>query len=895
MPQTTSQSLLCALRNTGFFTDARMAEIEREFYSQDDPKTLAAQLVRTGELTSWQAKFLLSGRSSLRMGKYILRERLSQDKLGDRILAVHERLSRQVDLQILPAEASEESPDFQAFLRHASDVARLDHPNLIHVYDIDREGGRYYLVSEHFEAQTLHQISKTNTAWNILAAASMARQVIAGLAYAHAENVVHGNIDGRAVLLAADGTAKIGNLAIAALSRVIGQQQNENAEETPDSNPTDDFPRLAKVLLDFIDVHCQNTAIAERKKLSAIIAPLTQVADEGGMASVISALDQWLEDHRAPEIAVKKAPSALEPTRAIQDDRAATPKSPTGRATAAASARARRKIPFLKILPLISSALLIALLGWRWFAATRPSKSTAKATSDRKSESGRSGSTKKQSGKSKDQQSFSNRTGPPGTLGGLPEKEASSNSPSKSKTLTKSSNSKASKSSIAKPVAPVADSSKPSDRDAKQPEEKTKPAEGNLALAGAEATGNDPLTEPSREIPDVSTTDSKSNEMPSTQADSADIKPDLSPDEKPNEAEKTTANDETDKPSKSAEKTKPKTSDKPFAETSIAVTLPDTGDLAEAFLAKVNPGEKYLLACSLEVSDAVTRRTKFSLEKQPGDESQAWDVIGKTSSGDPTNIAVLKYVGGELKFQWLPNAVRDPSYSFLRNCLLNLEARGESFAVRLREPVKMGEANINADEPQSTLAFEIDGFPFESNAAAADFIKIDGLKFSGDDEDFSLIVEPSDQRFPARDPLFVHLTEKQERFLFLCMEAKLAKKCEIETTLRILQEPKPKPYSEKLFTELSTFYRNRAQQISQTYAEAKAYVAPEGSKTKHKDLVKQLQAQVTAANQMVSDLDVQKRRATAIFSKPIRFRIFYRIGDTDVDLATWDGKPHPSK
>ena len=201
MPELTAKTFLATLRSTEILSEQRIAEIEQENGADCLPKTLALQLVRSGELTSWQAKFLLSGREGIRIGKYILRERLSQDELGDRILAIHKSLDRPVVLQILPAEANEESPAFQVFLRHVSKAAHLDHPNLIHVYDIDREGGRYYLVSEHFEAQNLQQLFPFATNWYIVKIGSIARQLLGGIFHAHSEKVVHGNIGPQTILV----------------------------------------------------------------------------------------------------------------------------------------------------------------------------------------------------------------------------------------------------------------------------------------------------------------------------------------------------------------------------------------------------------------------------------------------------------------------------------------------------------------------------------------------------------------------------------------------------------------------------------------------------------------------------------------------------------------------
>jgi hypothetical protein len=339
----------------------------------------------------------------------------------------------------------------------------------------------------------------------------------------------------------------------------------------------------------------------------------------------------------------------------------------------------------------------------------------------------------------------------------------------------------------------------------------------------------------------------------------------------------------------------PKPSEEPFANTSPVVDLPSPADTKPVVLTSVNPGPQFLLACSLLTNDTVTRRTKFTLEKGSNDQSQVWEVVGRSAAGSPLKIAQLSLVGSELKFQWLADAVRDPTFSYLRNCILQLETRGKTFALRMRQPVKIGTATITSEESQSKLSFELEGFPFDSNVVVTEFLRIADVKFAEADKDFIWIVEPADQRVPPRDPLLVLFSEKNDRFLFLELEAKISKKSEIEATLRVVQNPKPRPYSEKLAAELSAYLNGVATQISQTYERAKVYDAPYGFKEKHEAKVKSLKGELAIAQAQVAEFEVQKRRAAAMFSKPILVRVFYKLGDVEVDLATWDGKPHTAQ
>ncbi len=866
MAQLTSKSFLSALRNSQLLTDARMAQVEQEFGEGDDLKNLAMQLVRSGELTSWQAKFLLSGRDSLRLGNYILRERIAQDELGDQMLAIHERLDRKVELQILPTDENEQSAAFQSFLCLASEVARLDHPSLIHVYDIDREGGRYYLVSEHFDGQSLEQILKTDETWDVLMLGSIARQLFGGLAFSHSYKVLHGDISNRVILVASDGTAKIGNFVIAALSRVIGENRGDESGQV-NLDPQDDYRRLAESLIQFIEQRSDPSSPRDRERLKSILKPLMDSATEDEVAAAILALDHWIDDHHMLTIEDLKPQTETFAKSLAGGDRSAAmrAKKPIGRRGPAKSLG--QKIPIWRIAPMISLTLLVGLLGWTIYRNTRGGNRAASSSSveqkqmhsQKKSSSGKKSSPVKLVNPRSFADSKNDKP-----VAGIPDSELESMlkesnvtaEPSKSTTLMES---------RTEPLPKMLEGTHADD---------LLPAVVDSVVENKTDQESDDPKEPEPTVSETIKTETSENDA--NKSEDAITK----------NADETSPNKVTEEPKSDA---------KPFANTPTAVDLKDPAETGEIVVGEVRPGEQYLLACSLETNVAMTRRTKFTLEKMSGDQSQAWTVTGQSSSGGPKKIAQFSFTGTVLKFQWLADAARDPTYTYLRNCLLKLETHGETFAMRLRQPVKIGEAILTADEPQSTLSFELENIPFESDLVVTEFLKIADVKFEGDDESFVLLVEPDNQRIPPRDPLFIFLTEKTDRFLFVELDAKISKKFEIEASLKIVQDPKSKLYSEKLVTEAENFFKSSAGMASRTYEAAKAYVAPDGQKTKHKDEVKRLKTALTTAQAQVANFEAQQRRAKAIFSKPLRCRVFYTLNETEIDLATWDGKIHPTR
>ena len=204
----------------------------------ETPNELAKYLVRDELLTKWQAKYLLSGRSRLEIASYQLLDRTSRDKLGDRFLAVHTSLARKVDLQVFSSELTEDETRCKPFLKKASQIAKLDHPNLVHVYDIDQEGGRYFLVTEHVDGTTLDEIPRTQITEEDVA--RVLDQAIKGITHAHENDIIHGNIQQTDLILVDKQHLKIQNLAISPL------------REHSESEPTSDFKAIRKIAVSLL-------------------------------------------------------------------------------------------------------------------------------------------------------------------------------------------------------------------------------------------------------------------------------------------------------------------------------------------------------------------------------------------------------------------------------------------------------------------------------------------------------------------------------------------------------------------------------------------------------------------------------------------------------------------
>src|SRR5438445_5727915 len=83
-----------------------------------------------------------------RLGRYQLTARLGQGGMGVVYAALDVKLQRRVAVKIVPEAVSNDPETAEIFLREAQAAARLNHPNIVAVYDVDHEGRTKYLVME---------------------------------------------------------------------------------------------------------------------------------------------------------------------------------------------------------------------------------------------------------------------------------------------------------------------------------------------------------------------------------------------------------------------------------------------------------------------------------------------------------------------------------------------------------------------------------------------------------------------------------------------------------------------------------------------------------------------------------------------------------------------------
>ena len=139
--------------------------------------------------------------------------------------ARQEGLDRVVALKILPEEFSHDVKFALRFTREARTLAKLNHPNIVSVYEFGNVEDTYYFLMEYVEGSTLRDVVKARelTPEHSLA---IVPHLCDALQYAHDKGVVHRDIKPENILMSVDGAVKIADFG---LSRILGSDAHQHS------------------------------------------------------------------------------------------------------------------------------------------------------------------------------------------------------------------------------------------------------------------------------------------------------------------------------------------------------------------------------------------------------------------------------------------------------------------------------------------------------------------------------------------------------------------------------------------------------------------------------------------------------------------------------------------
>jgi len=148
-----------------------------------------------------------------RVGSYRIEERLGKGGMGAVYRAFDEALQRPLAIKRLLPDASDPTKALR-FRREARVAARLNHPAIVHIYDIVETGEGDWIVMELVEGKTLDRMLREGMP-SLARTVQLVREIADGLAEAHAQGIVHRDLKASNVMVTPAGRAKILDFGLA--------------------------------------------------------------------------------------------------------------------------------------------------------------------------------------------------------------------------------------------------------------------------------------------------------------------------------------------------------------------------------------------------------------------------------------------------------------------------------------------------------------------------------------------------------------------------------------------------------------------------------------------------------------------------------------------------------
>lgn len=177
---------------------------------------------------------------NIKIPGYQIKRLLGKGGMASVYLAVQESFGRNVAIKVLTPDMAEDKEFSQRFLREAQIVSRLQHPNIVTVYDVGIHEGYHYLSMEYIPGKELREakydISKTD-------AVRIIKEVAKALEYAHKQGYIHRDVkpenimlhdNGEHVVLMDFGIARMTqvNISVTKTGKVIGTPHYMSPEQT---------------------------------------------------------------------------------------------------------------------------------------------------------------------------------------------------------------------------------------------------------------------------------------------------------------------------------------------------------------------------------------------------------------------------------------------------------------------------------------------------------------------------------------------------------------------------------------------------------------------------------------------------------------------------------------
>lgn len=152
------------------------------------------------------------------LGHYRVEEILGQGGMSVVYLARHEVTGQAVAMKVMPPDLASQSNVRARFLEEAKALAKLDHPNIVHLYNYGTDNGALVLAMQYVPGITWARLIGERKKLPWARVVQIALDTLAALHYAHERGIVHRDIKPSNVLIREDGRATVMDFGIAKMT-----------------------------------------------------------------------------------------------------------------------------------------------------------------------------------------------------------------------------------------------------------------------------------------------------------------------------------------------------------------------------------------------------------------------------------------------------------------------------------------------------------------------------------------------------------------------------------------------------------------------------------------------------------------------------------------------------
>ena len=152
------------------------------------------------------------------IGKYEIRREVGRGAMGVVYEAYDPAIKRMVALKTIRAEqlVGEQAESIVArFRREAQAAGRLNHPNIVSVYDLGEDNGVWFIAMEFVQGRELKACFEANERFKTTDIVRIMSQILSALDYSHRQGVIHRDVKPANIFLLPDGTVKVADFGIA--------------------------------------------------------------------------------------------------------------------------------------------------------------------------------------------------------------------------------------------------------------------------------------------------------------------------------------------------------------------------------------------------------------------------------------------------------------------------------------------------------------------------------------------------------------------------------------------------------------------------------------------------------------------------------------------------------